>query len=146
MPPNELKVLSMWEPWASLVAGGYKRFETRSWATSYRGPVVIHATKMVDEAFFANVFTWMALMDYCSPKQLPLGCAIAIVDLMCIHEADAVRDKISWRELHFGNYESGRKIWEFQNVRRLPEPVPMRGHQWLFSISRNQYPQIWESL
>ena len=40
-----MKVLSLWQPWASLVAFGRKRIETRSWSTSYRGPLMIHAAK-----------------------------------------------------------------------------------------------------
>lgn len=38
-----MKALTIWQPWASLLADGEKRFETRSWATSYRGPIAIHA-------------------------------------------------------------------------------------------------------
>jgi len=39
----DLKALTVWQPWASLLAGGQKKFETRSWATKYRGPIAIHA-------------------------------------------------------------------------------------------------------
>lgn len=38
-----MKALTVWQPWASLLACGAKQFETRSWATSYRGPIAIHA-------------------------------------------------------------------------------------------------------
>jgi hypothetical protein len=37
------KALTLTEPYASLVARGVKRIETRSWSTSYRGPIAIHA-------------------------------------------------------------------------------------------------------
>ena len=40
-----MKAITIWQPWASLLACGGKRFETRSWATSYRGPIAIHAAK-----------------------------------------------------------------------------------------------------
>jgi hypothetical protein len=40
-----VKVLSLWQPWASLIALGVKTIETRSWATKYRGPLGIHAAK-----------------------------------------------------------------------------------------------------
>lgn len=40
-----MKVLSLHQPWASLVAWGIKTIETRSWQTSYRGPLLIHAAK-----------------------------------------------------------------------------------------------------
>lgn len=38
-----MKVLTIWQPWASLIACGAKRYETRSWATKYRGQIAIHA-------------------------------------------------------------------------------------------------------
>lgn len=40
-----MKAISLWQPWASLVAVGAKKIETRSWATKYRGSLAIHATK-----------------------------------------------------------------------------------------------------
>lgn len=39
-----MKALTLWQPWASLIALGEKRYETRSWATSYRGLLAIHAS------------------------------------------------------------------------------------------------------
>lgn len=38
-----MKALTLWQPWASLVEARIKTIETRSWATSYRGPLAIHA-------------------------------------------------------------------------------------------------------
>lgn len=38
-----MKAITIWQPWASLIACGAKKYETRSWATSYRGPIAIHA-------------------------------------------------------------------------------------------------------
>jgi hypothetical protein len=38
-----MKALTLTQPWATLVAIGAKTIETRSWATSYRGPLAIHA-------------------------------------------------------------------------------------------------------
>lgn len=39
-----MRGLSLTEPWATLVAIGAKKIETRSWGTDYRGPIVIHAS------------------------------------------------------------------------------------------------------
>lgn len=36
-----MKVLSVLQPWASLIAIGAKRYETRSWRTDHRGPIAI---------------------------------------------------------------------------------------------------------
>jgi len=40
-----MRTISLWQPWATLVAIGAKRFETRSWRSDHFGPVAIHATK-----------------------------------------------------------------------------------------------------
>lgn len=40
-----MKAISLWQPWATLVAVGAKHIETRSWGTRYRGPVAIHAAR-----------------------------------------------------------------------------------------------------
>ncbi len=42
---NMMKALTLTQPWATLVAIGAKCIETRSWRTSYRGPLAIHAAK-----------------------------------------------------------------------------------------------------
>lgn len=39
-----MRCLSLWQPWATLVAIGAKHFETRSWLCHYRGPLAIHAS------------------------------------------------------------------------------------------------------
>jgi hypothetical protein len=40
-----MRCLTLTQPWASLVAIGAKKIETRSWPTNYRGPLAIHAAK-----------------------------------------------------------------------------------------------------
>lgn len=40
-----MKAISLLQPWASLIASGAKKIETRSWSTKYRGPLAIHASK-----------------------------------------------------------------------------------------------------
>lgn len=38
-----MKVLTIKEPWATLIIDGYKKYEFRSWKTNYRGKILIHA-------------------------------------------------------------------------------------------------------
>jgi hypothetical protein len=40
-----MKVLSIRQPWAALIVHGMKDIENRSWATRYRGPVLVHASQ-----------------------------------------------------------------------------------------------------
>jgi len=41
---KEMKVLSIRNPWAYLIAYGVKNIENRSWNTKYRGPLLIHSS------------------------------------------------------------------------------------------------------
>lgn len=52
-----MKILSLWQPWASLVAIGAKKYETRSWATDYRGPIAIHAAKTWDATLVRTCYS-----------------------------------------------------------------------------------------
>lgn len=40
-----MRTLSIRQPWAALIVAGIKDIENRSWSTSYRGPILIHAGK-----------------------------------------------------------------------------------------------------
>lgn len=44
-----VKVISIKQPWASLIVEGYKKFEFRTWKTKYRGEILIHASKTIDK-------------------------------------------------------------------------------------------------
>lgn len=43
-----MKVISVRQPWANLIVRGVKPVENRTWATAYRGPLLIHASKNYD--------------------------------------------------------------------------------------------------
>ena len=47
-----MKALSIRQPWAWLIVQGYKPVENRTWRTSYRGPLLIHAGKGFDKEGF----------------------------------------------------------------------------------------------
>jgi len=50
-----VKALSIQQPWAWLIVQAIKDIENRDWTTDYRGLVLIHAGKRVDEhAFYLN--------------------------------------------------------------------------------------------
>lgn len=60
-----MKALSLHQPWASLMASGHKRVETRSWALRHRGPLLIHAAKKwnPDLASIAAVAPFRAALE-----------------------------------------------------------------------------------
>ncbi len=44
-----MKAITIKQPFASLIAEGLKTYEFRTWKTSYRGKILIHAGKCVDK-------------------------------------------------------------------------------------------------
>ena len=43
-----MKVITLKQPWATLVAEGLKKYEFRSWKYNYRGEILIHAGAGID--------------------------------------------------------------------------------------------------
>ena len=83
-----MKALTIWQPWASLIAGGAKQYETRSWATKYRGPIAIHvAARYIRKwdlpAGLARVVDAEMAAGRC-PKwgDMPFGAVIATAELV----------------------------------------------------------------
>src|SRR5688572_29785081 len=82
-----MKVLSLTQPWATLVAIGAKQIETRSWKTAHRGPLAIHAAKgfpkAAKEICRQQPFN-QALLDagFMWFDQLPVGCIVAVCHLV----------------------------------------------------------------
>lgn len=73
-----MKAISLWQPWATLVAIDAKRFETRSWKTNYRGLLAIHAAKKFElvqkEYCLQDPFFAVLKANGLSVDNLPLGC------------------------------------------------------------------------
>ena len=149
-----MKAITIHQPWASLIAHGYKRFETRGWRTNYRGPIAIHAGQKIDsEAVRMLATEYTRIWRDISP--LPKGCIVAVTELVdCLMVSNWGRSISNWSangtpvlhgkdedifldtndmEYRFGDYTPGRYAWELANVRRLPEPIPARGRQGLWN-------------
>lgn len=64
-----MKVITVKQPFATLIAEGLKEYEFRTWKTKYRGEIFIHAGKGIDHKAMKR-YEHLNL-DY------PLGCIIA---------------------------------------------------------------------
>jgi len=127
-----IKALSIWEPWASLVARGVKRHETRHWSTTYRGPIAIHAAKTLDLAGAPEALCVGALGLFWH-KDRPTGVVVAIGELRNVHRAEDVAGRLTRADAAAGNFGYGRFAWEIAKVRPLRQPVPLVGRQGLFN-------------
>lgn len=64
-----MKVITIKQPWASLIAEGLKKYEFRTWNTKYRGDILIHAGKSIDKKAVERFKEYN--LEY------PIGCIIA---------------------------------------------------------------------
>lgn len=124
--------LSLWQPWAEAMRRRLKKNETRSWSTHYRGYLAIHAAKKrFNPAEYVRPY---GLTMDCS--QLVYGAVVCIVKLVgCETTEFCVKAGVSESEQFWGDYSEGRFAWITSplDIIELPEPVPLRGHQGLFS-------------
>jgi activating signal cointegrator 1 len=133
-----MKALSLRQPWATLVAIGAKRVETRSWTTNYRGPLAIHASRRLSPAearlcctspFRVALEAGGYRFDDTSPRNpfpLPLGMVVAVANLVEVRQITAsnIPDE---PERSFGDYTLGRYAWHLSEIVCLAEPILARG-------------------
>lgn len=171
-----MKGLTLTQPWATLVAIGAKRIETRSWSTGYRGWLAIHAAKglgkvggrlglqgVCAEEPFRSVLTANShdqvhhgLWHPVTNSLLPLGMIVAVVNL---HRVGRIRERfdgfitvdgldlpLSDQEVAFGDYTPGRYGWSLTNVHRLATPIPCKGALGLWDVPAEIEAQIREAV
>jgi activating signal cointegrator 1 len=140
----EVRALSLLQPWASLMAFGEKRVETRGWETQYRGWLAIAASKAwkrddIEMAMTDPDFVWAwGQHNVTSLKQLPLGAIVCIGHLVdCVRTEYFDTDDARWcaqRESVFGNYRAGRHAFIFDHMIAVPEPVPVKGSLQVYTL------------
>lgn len=139
-----IRVLSMWQPWATLYTSGLKEYETRAWDTPVRGLVLIHATKHLERdvcivnSFYRAAFAELGIV---SPSQLPLGAIVGSVEIVATCRTDAQfgpRKTISQREDNFGDWSPDRFAWRARNARQC-EPAPIAGRQGWWFVDQEFY-------
>lgn len=139
-----MKALTIWQPWAGSIAERIKQYETRSWATNYRGPLAIHAAAKPIQ------HTWAAYIDsraqeaicrrfnlpeiFNGPAVFPSACVVATAMLTdCIKITPEFAATLSQDELALGDYTPGRYAWKLENIKKLKHPIPASGRQGLWT-------------
>ena len=131
-----MRAITLWEPWATFIAAGHKRFETRSWSTQFRGNIAIHASKRWQrdqKAILAQLVGKHPELEEYKAYIFPLGCVVAACRLVKIHRVEDVRHELSALELALGDYSDGRFAWELEIVRLPPKPIPAAGMQGIWT-------------
>ena len=114
-----MKALSIRQPWADFILNHGKDIENRTWGTGYRGKLLIHASKTVDDD---------AAVEAYHNGQVPFGYTPttgAIIGMVTLTACG--RSNSHWAE-------PGMTHWTLDQPVRFTDPIPYRGQQGLFDV------------
>ena len=123
-----MKVITLKQPWATLVAEGIKKYEFRSWRTKYRGKILIHAGVGVDKEDLEK-YKDLNL-------EFPKGKILAEVEIVdCLPLTDKLNKKIiSENNIAYGNKIRTGYAWKLDNVRKIKSDKIIKGKLSLWDL------------
>ena len=126
-----MKVLSIKEPFATLIKDKVKIYETRSWKTNYRGEIYIHASLTKSKSENAKPSE-----KYLKSEINPgfIICKCELVD--CIPMTEEFIEYIynNTKEYEYGRYSEGRYAWELKILEVLDSPIPAKGKLGIWNL------------
>ena len=117
-----MKVLTIKQPWASLIIEKYKKYEFRSWKTNYRGKILIHAGMSIENDALLKFKNYN--LEYI--KGAIIGEA-EIVDCILVDEKFNNQliqiDKVVYGK----NNHATTYAWELKNIKKYEKPIYIKG-------------------
>jgi hypothetical protein len=112
-----MKAITLHQPWATLVAFGFKTIETRTWPA----PSSLIGERIAIHAAGAGRIRKMF-------HTLPLGCVVATAVLTEVVPTEWAIQRFP-DQLPFGDYTTGRFAWLLDDVVAFDRPVKASGKQ-----------------
>lgn len=134
-----MKILSLWQPHATLAIVGAKPWETRSWPLGKTPQRIgIHASKNpTDLLLLFTAARWYEALERAGFKHsgaLPLGALIGTVLVVgCRPTGSFVPGELEGDAATFGDFSPDRFAWELKDPVGF-DPIPMRGKQGLWEM------------
>jgi hypothetical protein len=125
---QSIKVISLWEPFASLIKEGVKLIETRSWGTSYRGELYIHVCQK--RVVGKVAIEYQEQLKLLKNTNFDYGCIILkckLIDCKYMTAEFIEKVKKNPNEYISGFYSVGRYAWILEDVEVLDTPIPAKG-------------------
>lgn len=129
-----MKVISIKQPYASLILYGYKEYEFRTWKTKYRGEIYIHASKNIDKSAMEK-YKYLNI-------DFKTGCIIAKAELTeCIKIDDSFKkvlkekNKYPYIYTHILNNDKNEFAFELKNIEKI-EPIPINGQLGIWNYKK----------
>ena len=122
-----MKVITLKQPWATLIAEGLKEYEFRSWKLNYRGELLIHAGVGEDKKAMEK-YKHLGL-------EFPHKRIIAKVTVEdCIKLTPEINNEINKSNpLVYGNYKRDGYAWKLTNITKLNIDKEVSGQQGLWN-------------
>lgn len=129
-----MKVITIKQPFSTLIAEGIKEYEFRTWKTKYRGEILIHAGKGINKK---------AMEKYADLNlEYPSGCIIAKANLTdCISINDEVRKMLKEKNFSVYQHVISDHSWQgygfkLENVEKIT-PIEVNGKLSLWDYCDN---------
>ncbi len=128
-----MKVLTLKQPWATLVAEGIKKYEFRSWKINYRGKVLIHAGVGIDKEEmkkFKNI-----------NLEFPSRRILAEVEIEdCLELDDDLNKKIiNENNIAYGSKYRTGYAWKLKNIKKINVDKEINGKLGLWNIDLEDF-------
>ena len=130
-----MKVLSLTEPYATLIKNGTKKSETRSWKTNYKGKLYIHSSSTKIPKEYRNNTALMSLVDDSPFNYGHIICSCELVG--CVEMTDEFIEEIKKNKNEYisGIYEKGRYAWILKDIQVLDTPIKAKGHLGIWNFN-----------
>ncbi|MDD2181037.1 MAG: ASCH domain-containing protein [Bacilli bacterium] len=134
-----MKVISILEPWASLIKENIKCIETRSWKTNYRGELYIHASKRkITKNNCIEYEEQLSLLDNIDFKYGYIIAKCKLVDCKYMDKQLINDIKKNHNEYICGGYSIGRYAWILEDIEPLKKPIPAKGQLGIWNYEENK--------
>ena len=126
-----VKIISVRQPWAWLIVAGHKDIENRTWRTSYRGRLLIHASLATEPDDFPVQREWIEnWTGIVIPEDLPRGAIVGSATL-----TDVLDMNDPGGRLCFSPWLEGPYGFEMADAVPFYEPIPFRGQLGIYNGS-----------
>ena len=124
-----MKIITIKQPWATLIAAGYKKYEFRSWKTKYRGPLLIHAGKGID----SQAMKRFEDLNLSYPKSKIMA-MVQLEDCILIDEAFNSQLLNENNKIYGKDDKIGLYAWKLSNVENVNISEEIKGKLGLWNI------------
>lgn len=121
-----MKVISIKEPFATLIKDKFKKIETRSFKTNYRGEIYIHVSGKTFAKEFLNNKYVIELSKNITPSYGYIICKANLIDCIYMDEEFLAKIKKDKQEYNLGLYEKGRYAWILSDINPI-KPIKANG-------------------